>query len=114
MNTSVSKATLRAYVGESDKLDHLPLFKAIVKQAREEGMAGATVFKSVMAYGATTQMRMTDWMDLSADLSLVIEVVDEADKILKFKQTVAELIERAGCGGLVTVQEVDAVQFKPR
>ncbi len=114
MNTSGPKATFRAYVGESDKLDHLPLFKAIVKLAREEGMAGATVFKGVMAYGATSQMRTTDWLDLSADLSMVIEVVDAADKILDFKQVVVALIEKAGCGGLVTVQEVDALQIKPK
>lgn len=114
MNRADPKAILRAYVGESDKLDHLPLFKAIVKLAREQGMAGATVFKGVLAYGATSQMRTTDWLDLSADLSLVVEVVDDADKISRFKGSVAELIDRAGCGGLVTVQAVEALLFRPK
>ena len=115
MNTTGPKAVLKAYVGESDKLDHLPLFKAIVKKAREEGMAGATVFKGILAFGASSQMRTADWLDLSADLSLVVEVVDDVEKIAEFKQVVAGLIERAACGGLLTVQCVDeAIQFKPR
>jgi PII-like signaling protein len=115
MNTTSPKAVLRAYVGESDKLDHLPLFKAIVKQAREQGMAGATVLKGVLAFGASSQMRTADRLDLSADLSLVVEVVDDLEKVSDFKQVVAELFDRAGCGGLVTIQSVDeAIQFKPR
>lgn len=106
-------AILKAYVGESDKLGHLPLYKAIVKRAREDGMAGATVFKGVMAYGATSQLRTKDILDLSADLSLVVEVVDSMDKLEAFKQTLAEMYKRAGCGGLVTLQTVNALQFKP-
>lgn len=106
-------AILKAYVGESDKLGHLPLYKVIVKQAREDGMAGATVFKSVMAYGATSQLRTKELLDLSADLSLVVEIVDSTDKVEAFKRTLAEMYKRAGCGGLVTVQAVEVNQFKP-
>lgn len=108
-----TSALLRAYVGESDKLEHLPLYKAIVKKAREDGLAGATVLKGVMAYGATAQLRTQDMLDLSSDLSLVIEIVDSADKVEAFKQTLAEMYKKAGCGGLVTVQVVEASQFKP-
>ena len=100
MDISKPCAVLKAYVGESDKLEHLPLYKAIVKQAKEEGMAGATVFKAVMAYGASTELRTQEILDLSSDLSLVIEIVDSRDKIRAFKQTLAGMYARAGCGGL--------------
>jgi len=106
-------AILKAYVGESDKLGHLPLYKAIVKRAREDGMAGASVFKSVMAYGASSQLRTKELLDLSADLSLVVEIVDSAVKVETFKQTLIKMYTRGGCGGLVTVQALEALQFKP-
>lgn len=106
-------AVLKAYVGESDKLGHLPLYKAIVKQAKEDGLAGATVLKGVMAYGVTTQLRTQDVLDLSSDLSLIIEIVDSAVKVEAFKKTLAEMFDRAGCGGLVTVQAVEVSQFNP-
>lgn len=113
MDMSGPCVILKAYLGESDKLEHLPLYKAIVKRAREDGMAGATVFKGVTAYGATSQLRTTELLDLSADLSLVVEIVDSADKVEVFKQTLTKMYKRAGCGGLVTVQALDALQFKP-
>ena len=72
---------LRVFIGESDKLGHLPLYELIVKNARDAGLAGATVLKGVLGYGATHRIRTTKILDLSADLPLVIEIVDEEAKI---------------------------------
>ena len=105
---------LRIFIGESDKLGHLPLYEAIVKQARDKGLAGATVLKSVLGYGATARIRTTKILDLSSDLSLVIEIVDEEAKVEAFKHTLSELFEQANCGGLVTLENIRVIHYLPQ
>jgi hypothetical protein len=104
---------LRVFIGESDKLGHLPLYEAIVKEARAAGLAGATVLKGVLGYGATARIRTTKILDLSADLSLVIEIVDEEAKVAGFQQKLSGLFEQANCGGLVTLENVRVVHYVP-
>jgi len=104
---------LRIFVGESDKVGHLPLFEAIVKKAREQGLAGATVLKGVLGYGATRHIRTTKILDLSADLPMVIEIVDEQSKVEAFHPVCSELIEKASCGGLVTLENIRVVRYRP-
>jgi PII-like signaling protein len=105
---------LRIFIGESDKLGHLPLYEAIVKQARDQGLAGATVLKGVLGYGATARIRTTKILDLSSDLSLVIEIVDEESKVEAFQQTLSELFEQANCGGLVTLENIRVIHYLPQ
>ena len=105
---------LRIFVGESDKLGHLPLYEAIVKQARDAGLAGATVLKGVLGYGATARIRTTKILDLSADLSMVIEIVDEESKVEAFQHTLSELFEHANCGGLVTLENIRVIHYLPQ
>lgn len=104
---------LRVFIGESDKLGHLPLYEAIVKRARDADLAGATVLKGVLGFGATAHIRTHKILDLSSDLPLVIEIVDEENKIAAFKDTLSELIEQAGCGGLVTLENVRVIHYIP-
>ncbi len=104
---------LRVFIGESDKLGHLPLYEAIVKQAREAGLAGATVLKGVLGFGATARIRTHKILDLSSDLSLVIEIVDEEDKITAFKKKLSNIFTQAGCGGLVTLENIRVIHYLP-
>jgi len=104
---------LRIFIGESDKLGHVPLFEAIVKQARDAGLAGATVLKGVLGYGATARIRTTKILDLSADLSMVVEIVDEESKVTAFHSQLAGLFDQAGCGGLVTLENVRVSHYLP-
>lgn len=113
MEISGQAVLLRVFIGESDKLGHLPLYEAIVKQARDTGLAGATVLKGVMGYGATARIRTHKILDLSADLSLVIEIVDEEDKIAAFQQELATIFAQAGCGGLVTLENIRVIHYLP-
>jgi PII-like signaling protein len=113
MEISGPAVLLRIFIGESDKLGHLPLFEAIVKEARESGLAGATVLKGVMGYGATARIRTTKILDLSADLSIVIEIVDEEEKVNAFRQTLSGLFEEANCGGLVTLENIRVIHYVP-
>jgi PII-like signaling protein len=113
MEISGQAVLLRVFIGESDKLGHLPLYEAIVKKARESGLAGATVLKGVLGYGATARIRTHKILDLSSDLSLVIEIVDEEDKIAGFQKDLSLIFEQAGCGGLVTLENIRVIHYLP-
>jgi hypothetical protein len=103
----------RAFVGEGDKLGHHALYEVIVKQARDADLAGATVLKGVMGFGATARIRTQKILDLSSDMSLVIEIVDEEEKITAFQEVLTELFEQAGCGGLVTLENIRVIHYLP-
>ena len=113
MEISERAVLLRVFIGESDKLGHLPLYEAIVKQARDADLAGATVLKGVLGFGATARIRTHKILDLSSDLPLVIEIVDEEHKIAAFKDSLSELFEQAGCGGLVTLENARVIHYRP-
>jgi PII-like signaling protein len=113
MEISGQAVLLRIFIGESDKLGHLPLYEAIVKQARDAGLAGATVLKGVLGYGATARIRTTKILDLSSDLSVVIEIVDEAGKVAEFQRTLSDLFDQSNCGGLVTLENIRVVHYLP-
>lgn len=113
MKISGQAVLLRVFVGESDKLGHLPLYEAIVMRARDADLAGATVLKGVLGFGATARIRTQKILDLSSDLSLVIEIVDEEDKISAFQNILSGMFEEAGCGGLVTLENIRIVHYLP-
>jgi PII-like signaling protein len=113
MTISGQAVLLRVFIGESDKLGHLPLYEVIFKQAREADLAGATVLKGVLGYGASARIRTQKILDLSSDLTMVIEIVDEAEKIEAFQNSLSELFDRAGCGGLVTLENIRVVHYLP-
>lgn len=113
MEISGQAVLLRIFIGESDKIGHLPLYEAIVKQAREAGLAGATVLKGVLGYGATARIRTSKILDLSSDLPLAVEIVDEESRIEAFRPQLSRLFEQANCGGLVTLENIRVVHYLP-
>jgi len=103
---------LRIFIGEGDRLHHSSLHELIVLKSQEAGLAGATVLRGLMSYGASGQLRSTRILDLSADLPVVIEIVDQAEKITAFLPLLHQLLDEAKCGGLVTLESVQ-VQWRP-
>ena len=102
-----SQATsLRIFIGESDKAGHVPMYEAIVRAARNRGMAGATVTRGLLSFGRTSRIRSAKLLDLSADLPIMVEIVDRDDRIEPFMPELDELFAKAGCGGLVTLEKV--------
>ena len=99
---------LRVYAGESDQWEHRPLYEAIVLKARKDGLAGATVFRSPMGFGATSRIHTAKIINLSTDLPIVVEIVDMAPKVEAFIATLGEMIQ----GGMVTVEPVKVVHYK--
>jgi PII-like signaling protein len=113
MEISGQAVLLRIFVGESDKLGHAPMHEVIVHRARDAGLAGATVLKGVLGYGASARIRTAKILDLSADLSMVVEIVDEEEKVDAFMATLSGLFEEAGCGGLVTLENIRVIHYLP-
>lgn len=92
---------LRIFIGESDKHERTPLYEWIVLQAREKGLAGATVLRGIMGFGANSIIRTFKIERLSTDLPLVIEVVDSKERL----ETFLELIDPHIKAGLVTLEK---------
>jgi PII-like signaling protein len=105
---------LRIFIGEIDKIGHQPLYEAIVFAARKEGLAGATVLKGIMSYGATSNVHTAKIIDISEDLPIVVEIVDLEEKINAFMNIVCPLMEKAGCGGLITIEKAGVLYYNPR
>jgi len=93
---------LRIFIGEADKYQGKPLYEWIVLQAHEQGLAGATVLRGMMGFGASTRkIRAFRFDTLSEDLPIVVEIVDVQDRLDKF----LELIEPHIKAGLVTIEK---------
>lgn len=105
---------LRIFVGEVDKIEHQLLYEAILLAAREKGLAGGTVLKGIMSYGASSRIHVARLIELSEDLPIVVEIVDQAEKIDSFIPVVNDLFEKCGRGGLITVEKVDVLYYKPK
>lgn len=103
---------LRIFIGENDKADHQPLYEALLFAAKKQGLAGATVLRGIMGYGASTKVHTAKLIDISQDLPIVIEIVDHEDKINTFLRTVNQLMDKAGCGGLVTIEKAHVLYYK--
>ena len=99
---------LRIYLGELDKWHHTPLYEAIVLKAREMGIAGATVLRGPMGFGAHSHLHTAKILRLSEDLPVLIEIVDTEKKINAF---LPELDEMLG-DGLVTLEKVRVITYR--
>lgn len=113
MEISGRAIRMRIYLGESDHLGHLPLYEAIVKKAREQGLAGATVLKGVLGYGASDHIRTSKLLDLSGDMPMVVEIVDSEARIDAFRPLLTEMMESCGRGGMVTLGDVEVIHYGP-
>lgn len=108
MNIPEESQLLRIFVGESDRYDGKPLYEAIVLKAREAGLAGATVLRSTLGFGATSHLHTAKILRLSADLPMVIEIIDSEAKIQDFLPLLDDLID----GGLATLEKVRVVHYR--
>ena len=98
---------LRIFIGETEQYEHHPLFEAIVKKARETGMAGATVLRGPLGYGKSSHLHTEKILRLSDDLPIVIELVDSPDKIDRFTAAVGPMIG----SGLITLEKVRVLRY---
>jgi uncharacterized protein len=99
---------LRIFVGQSDRHGHYPLYESIVLQAREAGLAGATVLRGVMGFGKHSILHTAKILRLSEDMPMIIEIVDSLDNIEKFLPVLDDLIK----DGLVTIEKVRVIHYR--
>jgi len=102
MNIRGPGRALRICVGEADQWHGRPLYAAIVEQARAEGLAGATVTRGIMGFGANSRIHTASILRLSEDLPVVIDLVDSHERIARF----LELVEPMVSEGLVATWDV--------
>lgn len=114
MKLSGDGKLLRIFIGESDSVDHKPLYEAIVHAAKKQGLAGATVLRGVQGFGANSRIIHTaKILRLSEDLPIVIEIIDTEEKVKNFLPEVDALFQRAGCGGMVTLEKAEIMFYAP-
>ncbi|MCW8806299.1 MAG: DUF190 domain-containing protein [Ignavibacteriaceae bacterium] len=102
---------LRIFIGESDLINHAPVYEKIVMEARKEGLAGATVTKGILGFGASSRIHTAKLLRLSEDLPLVVEIVDSEEKIEKFIPVLNKIFEEANSGGLITMEKVNIIKY---
>lgn len=102
---------LRIFIGESDRYEGGALSGAIVRAAREVGMAGATVWQGLAGYGARSHIHTAKILRLSEDLPVIVEIVDTEDKIRAFLPRLDAMLEAAGSGGLVTLEKAEIIKY---
>ena len=100
---------LTIYIGEGDRWQNIPLYEAIVIKARELHMAGATVLRGPMGFGADSRIHTTKILRLSEDLPMVIDIVDRPDKIAALIPHLEQMVK----GGLVTLEDVRVLIYSP-
>lgn len=103
---------LRIFVGESDRHEGKPLYEWLVRKAKEQGLAGATVVRGIEGFGANSRIHTAKLLDLSTDMPIIIEIVDELEKIENF----LAIIDGAVGEGLATVEKVHIrfYRFRPK
>lgn len=101
---------MRIYVGESDKWQDQPLHEALVRAMRANDLAGVTVYKAMVGYGAHRRIHKDKPLHLSHDASIVLSVVDAEEKLRAFLSLVEEMVFE----GLVTFSDVDVIKYSHR
>lgn len=99
---------LRVFIGESDRWEGQPLYEAIVRRARAEGLAGATVLRGIEGFGAHSRMHTAKILRLSQDLPIVVEIVDLADRIQEFLPALDQMVGE----GMITLETAHIIAYR--
>jgi uncharacterized protein len=98
---------LRVHFGENDKWQGKPLYQAIVEKCRAMDIAGATVFRGIEGYGASTLIHRPHLFGRSSDLPIIVSVVDTEDKIKNLFPFLDEMVGE----GLIAMSDVEVIRY---
>ena len=101
-------ALLKVFIGETDSYNGKPLYEQIVLKARELNLAGATVVRGIMGFGADSRMHTAKILRLSEDLPIIIEIVDTEENLQKLQPFLDETVEE----GLITLEKVNVIKYR--
>ena len=108
MNLPPECTLLRIFIGESDRQGRKPLYEAIVEAARARGVAGATVLRGILGFGANSRIHTSKVLRLSEDLPVVVEIVDAVEKIEAFLPDLDKMIGE----GMVTLEKARVITYR--
>ena len=111
MGNDTNYKILKIYFSSTDKVNCIPLYEVIAKQAKEFGMEGATVHRAMMGFGPSTRLRSARYFELVEKFPVVLEIIEEAPKVDAFAKAIRPVLENQPKGCLMAVQEID-VLFK--
>ncbi len=112
MKTNAQNALLRIFISSTDHLKQDLLCDSIVFSAKKEGLAGATVLKGILGYGASSVIHSYKFWEVTEKLPVIIELIDEEEKIRGFYETLRPQLEAMRYGCLVTIENVEVLLFK--
>ena len=104
---------VRIFIGEADRYHGKPVYEEIVTRARGRHLAGATVLRGVESFGAASLLHTAKLLRLSEDLPIVIEIVEKEDILTPFIDEIDQLFEETNCGGLITIENVQVIRYRP-
>lgn len=109
MRLSGSAKMIRVHFGEDDRWQGKPLYEAIVEEARRQDLAGATVYRGIEGYGASSRIHRKHLLT-SSDLPMMVCIIDEEQKIQRFLPT----LERMVYEGMIAISDVEVIRYTHR
>ncbi len=100
---------MRIFIGEADRHGGKPLYQALVELFRREKLAGATVLRGIVGFGAKSHLHTTHLLRLSQDLPMLVEVVDSQENIDRVIPQVDQMVRE----GLITMEKVRVLRYAP-
>jgi PII-like signaling protein len=108
MKPGSSVRMVRIHFGEDDRWHGKPLYEAIVEEARRQDLAGATVYRGIEGYGASSRIHRKHLLT-SSDLPVMVCIIDEAEKIEQFLPTLERMVHE----GLIAISDVEVIRYSP-
>lgn len=112
MKTNTPNSLLRIFISSTDQVKQDLLSESIVFSAKSEGLAGATVLKGILGYGASSVIHSYKFWEITDKLPVVIELIDEEEKIRNFYDTIRPQLESMRYGCLVTIENIEVLLYK--
>ncbi|NPA36521.1 MAG: DUF190 domain-containing protein [Chlorobi bacterium] len=111
MNLEGPGKKLKVIIGENDILYQRPLYEALLIAAKKYRIAGTTITRGIMSYGADSLINHVKVFSVSEDSPIIIEMIDKEERISDFSEIVSKLIKKAGAGGIVYTEDVNVVMY---
>ena len=112
MDIKGETSRLRLYISSTDKTDHSLLSEFLVQHAHKHGMAGVTVLRGIIGYGASSVIHSYKFWEISEKVPIVLEIVDNHEKIISYFENIRSQLESMRYGCLATIEKVEVVLYK--
>lgn len=109
----MSKAKiLRFYISNTDVVKHSSLYEALAFEAKKYGLAGATIYKGIMGYGASSPLISDKFWEINYKVPVIVEIIDDEDKINHYLEVILPMIQQSPKGCMITCQDTTIILAK--